>query len=272
MGINKHYIGNGGLPMLSKASYNSIVDGFKSRRGMTSRNANENGNVYATFVNIGNRPISSRECVVFNNGIVGTETVAGELGENVPAMSFMETSGYSENYSYGISTDYVEVGGVGTALVSGITRVSCSGNGGKCIQPNGDSYVYSDYGIGVVLARYDNNEATVLLNSGSGGASYDGPFAVTLEGNRVSVKGGLVICGKTTISVPETVIIRRNVIYGRVSNMTTGPEPNYYCRIYGGEMPNQGTREVYFRIATISEGGIVTQCQFGDFHVAGRVV
>ena len=103
-----------------------------------------------------------------------------------------------------------------------------------------------------------------------GGTSYDGPFAVKFDSEneqRIVVNSGLVICGQYTLTVPVSNFPFVNgYIIGKITY-----NGSYHVDVLQTTDYRQGYDYAVFRIADIQEGTI-TQIQYGDFFVAGRVV
>lgn len=103
---------------------------------------------------------------------------------------------------------------------------------------------------------------------GGGGGGYSGPFAVSYGSSRITVADGLVIAGATTISVSATTVSSGN---GTVYLALSYSGGSYSYSVARGSPPSQGATTAVYRLATIA-GGAVTQVQYGDIYVAGRVV
>lgn len=97
-------------------------------------------------------------------------------------------------------------GQFGSAVVSGIIRGTVSGDRRKrCAKPAGGAeFVRSDSGFAIVIGEY--SEFSILcLGSGAGGGTYEGCFAVTLTGNKLSVAPGWLTRNGDFVAVPQAV-------------------------------------------------------------------
>lgn len=105
-------------------------------------------------------------------------------------------------------------------------------------------------------------------SGGGGGTAYGGPFAVTAENGAITIAAGHIVAGTTIVSVTQGALAGTGTVY--LSLTYSNGAYSYTLAI--GTPPAQSASTAVYRLATVEADGTVTQIQYGDIYVAGRIV
>ena len=103
---------------------------------------------------------------------------------------------------------------------------------------------------------------------GGGGGSYSGPFAVAAENGAITIAAGHIVAGTATVAVTQGALAGTGTVY--LSLTYSNGAYSYTLAI--GTPPAQSASTAVYRLATVEADGTVTQIQYGDICVAGRIV
>ena len=126
--------------------------------------------------------------------------------------------------------------------------------------PNGEIGINAQGGL----------ELTVNATSGGGGGGeYGGPFAVSYDNGTITIKTGNIIAGTSTINVAQSTKTGTGMVY---LSLAYSSNNGYSYTIGNGPPPPQSASTAIYRLAQVASDGTVTQYQYGDIYVSGRIV
>lgn len=169
---------------------------------------------------------------------------------------------------WGVVARHLAAKEIGDCIISGPATVKIStGNGAYAVPDKSSPAVFIRGSSGAQILFAADGKAVLNLGAGGGGGPYSGPFAVTVNENRLQVNSGSCLINLTEFFVEEATLSVPSSGFVVLESWFSGTAPETPQIKFASSRPKQELKKVAVVLASVSRDGdtlSVIQNQYGD--------